>query len=459
MSELQLPNFKELVNNLKLYAQLKHENGAEDVRRHLEEAEEALQTALSHLRALPEDAELAVQEPDDLAAIHTLRPEGPRRIWPSLDEASYRDRLEGALLGRFAGCILGSSVELWPVSRMEAWAQETGGSFPPTDYWRAVPEPHQLRYNTIRRDAYTAGKMDGVPVDDDLAYTLLGLVILEEYGPGFTVDDIGKAWLRYLPFACTAEDVALTNLRMGVAAERAARTGGAAPMALACRMSEEPSIGERGEIDNPYYQWIGADIRSDPWGYAAPGWPERAAEMAYRDATVSHRRNGIYGAMYFSAAIAAAFAVDDPMEALHIALSEIPAGCRLAEAVNWALAEAPKIRDYRQAHDAVAERFPGMNPVHTLNNACLTIFGIAIGGKDFTRVISETVAMGLDNDCTAATAGSIVGAVVGKEGIPPHWTKSFNNKVHSYLIDRPVFEIDDVLERFVAQAEAVSASV
>ncbi len=52
-----------------------------------------------------------------------------------------------------------------------------------------------------------------------------------------------------------------------------------------------------------------------------------------------------------------------------------------------------------------------------------------------------------------------MGAVVGKEGIPPHWTKNFNNKVHSYLIDRPVFEIDDVLERFVAQAEAVSASV
>ena len=33
--------------------------------------------------------------------------------------------------------------------------------------------------------------------------------------------------------------------------------------------------------------------------------------------------------------------------------------------------------------------------------------------KDFTRTISVTVAMGLDNDCTAATAGSLLGAVLG----------------------------------------------
>ncbi len=58
---------------------------------------------------------------------------------------------------------------------------------------------------------------------------------------------------------------------------------------------------------------------------------------------------------------------------------------------------------------------------HTLNNACLTVFGIHLGGTDFTKVISNTVAMGLDNDCTAATAGSIVGAVIGKNRLPEHW--------------------------------------
>ncbi|MHC4873649.1 MAG: ADP-ribosylglycohydrolase family protein, partial [Planctomycetota bacterium] len=79
--------------------------------------------------------------------------------------------------------------------------------------------------------------------------------------------------------------------------------------------------------------------------------------------------------------------------------------------------------------------------MHTINNACLTIWGITIGGTDFTRVIGETVAMGLDNDCTAATAGSIVGAVVGKKGIPVCWYKNFNNTIHSYLTGKKRFSI------------------
>ena len=61
----------------------------------------------------------------------------------------------------------------------------------------------------------------------------------------------------------------------------------------------------------------------------------------------------------------------------------------------------------------------------------------------------------VDNDCTAATAGSIVGAVVGKKGIPGHWYKNFNNTAHSYLIGKPKFTISGLVTRFARQgAEA-----
>ena len=155
---------------------------------------------------------------------------------------------------------------------------------------------------------------------------------------------------------------------------------------------------------------------------------------------------------YPSAAIAAAFTVDDPLDALKIGLSEIPKDCELANAINWAFEIAPKITNYQEARNAVDEKFEGMHRVHTINNACLTLWGIKIGGTDITRVIGETVAMGLDNDCTAATAGSIVGAVVGKSGVPEHWYRNFNDTIHSYLIDRPSFSITDVLDRFNNQA-------
>lgn len=355
-------------------------------------------------------------------------------MWAAFDKPLYAQRLEGALLGRFAGCLLGVPVEGESIESMRALAKENGDEFPPTDYWSHVPNPSRKHYGVSRADAYTRKKMKEVAVDDDITYTLLGLLIVEEFGPDFTTDDVGKAWLKYLPVACTAEEIALKNLRAGIPACKAA------------------------EKNNPFCEWIGADIRCDPWGYIAPCLPELAAELGYRDAYISHRRQGIYGEMFFSATIAAAFAVDDPIEAIEIGLTEIPKQCALAKAVKWALKIAPTIRNYKDARDAVDKRFAGMSSVHTINNACLTIFGLSIGGRDFTKVISETVAMGLDNDCTTATAGSICGAIVGKKGIPRHWHKNFNNTVLSYMIGKRKFTITGLGKRFARQASRLFAS-
>jgi ADP-ribosylglycohydrolase len=457
MKERLNKTLADLAHSVGLFAQLKREQGAQGVDEAVARAKGVLEEAVAAIRKLPDDPVLRADEPDELDAIRSLRPDGPRRIADSIDEDAYRRRLEGAFMGRSAGCILGAPVEGWSVERMETWAAEIGDAFPPTDYWSAVPDPSGLRYRTMRRDGYTSGGMSGIPVDDDLQYTLLGLLIAEEAGHDFTVEDVARAWLQYLPFACTAEDVALTNLQRGVPARVAGASGGDTPPERGCFMSEELPAELEQPIDNPYYQWIGADIRSDPWGYIAPGWPERAAEMAYHDAYVSHRRNGIYGEMYFSAVIAAAFVVDDPTEALRVGLSEIPTESTLARELRWALDVAPDIRTYRDANAAVKERFPGMHSVHTVNNACLTVWGITIGGTDLTRVIGETVAMGYDNDCTAATAGSIVGAVVGRDAVSDHWTRPFGNTIHSYLRGIDAFGIHDVLDRFTVQMRRLVA--
>lgn len=430
MSYPNVSDFTGLIEHLKLYAALAHEHGAEGVEALLDDARASLTEAARQLQELPDDAELSSREPDALSDILAARPAGPRRISNAVPE-DYSDRLAGAFLARSAGCTLGAGVEGWSIEGMKNLARELGTPYPPVDYWEYLPDPYQLRYSFSPRFEYTRPALNGIPVDDDLTYTILGLLIVEDHGPSFTVKEVADAWQRYLPYAATAERVALDNLRNGVSASAAA------------------------VVDNPYREWIGADIRSDPWGYMAPGWPERAAEMAYHDAYISHRRTGIYGEMYFSAAVAAAFAVDDPVEALRIGLSEIPADCGLARAVRWALEEAPRIRTYRDARDAVDERFPGMSPVHTTNNACLTIWGITIGGTDITKVIGETVAMGMDNDCTAATAGSIVGAVVGKGGLSEHWYEPFGDLMETYIVGHPRLSISDVLARFEAQARRV----
>ena len=420
-----------LVNLINEYAKLKHEYGAAGIEAIIDETDGFLQSQLEKITALPVCEKLAAKEPDDLPGIKKLRApsERERRLWAAFDKPRYADRLKGALYGRMAGCVLGAAVEFWPINEMEDWAKWIGDEFPNKNYWSKIKNPNGLRYGVSPSYNYTTEGMDGVPVDDDIAYTLLGLLISEDCGLGFNTADVGKCWLKYLPYACTAEHIALENLKKGVAADKC------------------------GELDNPYVQWIGADIRSDPFGYLAPGLPEKAAEMAYYDAYISHRRNGIYGEMFFSAAIAAAFALNCPFEAIDTALREIPGESLLHRDITWALGIKNTVKDYRHARQLVEDYFAGMSGVHTNNNAALVIFGLQLGGGDFTKTIGNTVAMGLDNDCTGATVGSLFGACHGFGAIDKIWYEKFNNKIHSYLIDLPLFAIDDVLDRFAKMAE------
>jgi len=421
------PEFDEVL----CWADLRHEQSA-DIEPLLQHLRETIQAIRRQLVETPSSPSQCHTEPNALAAIQNARPSGPRRLWDSFDpDRNVGPRLTGAWLGRAAGCTLGAPVELWSIEEMEELATRSGDSFPPRDYWSEHPFPTRLRYTTSPNTDYLRDHVSGIPVDDDLAYTLLGLLILEKYGPAFTTEDVAQAWLAWLPFACTAEDIALKSLQRGVSAA---------------------FVGER---DNPYQEWIGAAIRADAWGYAAPGWPEKAAEMAYHDAFLSHRGNGIYGAMFWAAAIAAAFAVSTPEEAIQIGLTEIPHDCRLAKAVQWALTVAPSLTDWRAARMAVDQQFPGMHPVHTINNACLTVFGLLLGKGDFTATIGMTVAMGRDNDCTAATAGSLLGALLGIDHIPNPWHERFNNRAQSYLIGHETFANDDIADRFLRVARKV----
>ena len=423
----KLPAYRSMIEEIEALAQLKHDHGAKDLSVPLARAEAVLRRTVKAMGKLPIDRELAAREPNGLVEIRSLRPKGPRRLWDKFDPALYAQKVEGALLGRMAGCTLGAAVEGWSVEAMAAWAKEIGDSFPPTDYWSRAKTPSDLRYGVSRFDAYTRDGLDGVPADDDIVYTVLGLMILEKHGPGFTTADVGRMWHSYLNWVYKDMEWPLNKFLAGTPADKAAD-------------------------ENPFAELICAFIRCDPYGYVAPGQPERAAALNYRDGFMSHRRNGLYGGMFFSAAISAAFAVDHPAEALGIGLTEIPRECRLAKEIRWALKASGRIRDYRDARRAVDRRFKGMAGVHTINNACLVVFGLMLGGTDFTKVISETVAMGLDNDCTAATAGSTVGAIVGTSGIPERWHRRFNNRIHTYIRGHGAVEISDLVDRYTKQA-------
>ncbi|MBP6963175.1 MAG: ADP-ribosylglycohydrolase family protein [Armatimonadetes bacterium] len=368
-------------------------------------------------------------EPVAYKSILKARPKGPRSLKFDLTDEQLYDKMLGAWLGRGAGCVLGIPVEGWSRTKIQEWAGILEQPYPLAEYWRDTPRRGNHYSEPIIN--FLKGRIDHIGPDDDITYTVLGLLILEEYGLGFTSRHVGEAWVKLLPMACTAEHVALENLKKGLKPPKTALK------------------------DNPYMEWIGADIRSDPWGYAAPGLPEVAADFAYRDASVSHIMNGTYGEMFFSAAIAAAFVVNDPIECLRIGLTEIPAKCRLTETVKETLKWCRQDADWGATETRIAKKYDGMSMAHTLNNAALTVAGLWYGEGDLQKTISFTVMGGVDTDCTGATAGSIVGAILGARKLPKKWVGPFGDGLSTYIRGHEKQSISDLARRCCAVAKQV----
>ncbi len=405
------------------------------------------------LMALPDDAELAKREPDDLAGIRALRPAGPRDLHWSPTEEVLSDRLHGAYLGRFSGCALGK-----PVEGMGMWRdRERGRLIGRERIKRFLQNRQSWPLNDFIPGTIDAG--DGMTIgaepswreniafmepDDDVHYTLVGLGVMEEYGPEFTWNNVASYWLWHIPvsYICTAEIQAILNYQNRRCSW---------PNATAAT----PEFTRRHR--NPYREWIGAQIRSDGWAYCAAGKPELAAEFAYRDACWTHTRNGIYGEMLFAAIQSAAFVEPDPAKLVAIGLSEIPADCRLAIAVRALLRWIAETNDWEACMDRIETTYQSMNVVHTINNALICILSLFYGQMHAVRSTTIAVAAGLDTDCNGATVGSIVGAATGSARFDMTLAGRLNDEVRPGMIGFSHTTMTDLARRTAVQWRRVDA--
>lgn len=384
---------------------------------------------LDELETTVRRADWAYEEPEDLDSILASLPDAAPVA--AIGEAELRDRMLGAWLGRCAGCNLGKPVENgdhWTAQHLRSYL-ELANAYPLTDYLPVLdpmPEGYELRefwpYTTRGRISESAR-------DDDIDYTILGLHILEEYGFGFTTADVAREWLDRLPYTqtYTAERVTYRNLAIGHAAAEAGRT------------------------DNPYREWIGAQIRADIYGYVNPGNPRGAATMAFRDATLSHTANGVYGEMWAAALVAAAF-TGTARQAIEASLTCVPPKSRLAEAVGFVLDLHKGGADWEQARAAIEERYNHYSWVHTVNNAAVVAAGLLWGEGDFTATIGLTVQGGWDTDSNGATAGSVAGIISGAAALPSHWTAPLHDTARSAIRGFDPSRISDLADRTVRLA-------
>ena len=371
------------------------------------------------LDALESDPSFPYEEPSDLEAIRALRPDGPRRMDMGLGDEAVRDRILGAWLGRAAGCSLGKPVEGWPRERIDKYLESTG-ALPLDNYIPYVEGSISPRLKSSTRD-----NIEFMARDDDMDYPILGLLALEDNGADLTSRNMAQTWLSRMPFhfLYTAESAPYRN--------------------FVNRVWPPESATWR----NPFREWIGAQIRADIFGYVAPGWPERAAELAFRDASISHVKNGIYGEMLMAAMLAASFVTSDVEEIVRIGLSEIPANCRLSEAVHDTVAWCRELSDWESVWDRIYEKYGHYHGVHTINNAALVVTGLFFGANDYEQGIVVTVRGGWDTDCTAATVGSILGAKFGADALPEKWIGVLSDRLMSVVRDFNDNRISELAER------------
>ena len=387
----------------------------------------SLKAIMENLSKLKLKPDFPYKEPSEIAEIRNERPKGPREITADLSDGELLNKIYGGWLGRCAGCLLGKPVEGLSKEQIEKWLK-IADAYPLDDYFPPLSDLPRDAAEWLKsrgsRLEVLRGHIDHMVRDDDIDYTIINLHILKTHGFEFTTEDVGKAWLSNLPFlrVYTAERAAYRNL-----------VNGLVPPETATYM-------------NPYREWIGAQIRADMWGYVAPGMPEYGAELAFRDARLSHVKNGIYGEMFISAMISAAFATSDIEELINIGLSEIPAESRLSEAVKDVIEWRKKFSDWRESWKRINEKYGRYHRVHTINNAALVLLGLLYGEGDFERSITISVMGGWDTDCNGATAGSILGVMLGADRMPKKWIAPLNDRIESFVIGYNNSRISDLAE-------------
>ncbi len=380
------------------------------------ETKEKIADALSELvLSLPQKADYKYNEPSELGEIKKLRkPHSFCQTKP--DGEALSDKIHGAWLGRVIGCLLGKPVEGIRSDEFIPLLRQSD-NYPMHRYILSTDITQEMidTYKFGLRNKCYADTVDGMPVDDDTNYVALSQLIIEKYGRDFTAENVADAWARYQPKTAyfTAEYIAYCNFLNGY----------------------EPPYSAIHK--NPFREWIGAQIRGDYFGYINPGNPELAAEMAFRDASISHIKNGIYGEMLVSAMIACAAVTDNIKDIILGGLAEIPSTSRLYEEITKVIYDYENGVTYdeffKKLHSAYDE-YDGHGWCHTLSNAIIVVGAILYGEGDFGKSICLAVQSAFDTDCNGATVGSILGMRLGAKAIPEEWCKPVNDTLHTSIL-------------------------
>jgi ADP-ribosylglycohydrolase len=242
------------------------------------------------------------------------------------------------------------------------------------------------------------------PGTDDTEFALLTAQTLIRTNGNLTEADVLESWKTHV--------LPVSELRRGGASEREA--------AQNIRRGIMPPLSG---IYNSHYMSDGAAMRVTPIGIICAGDPERAAEMAGIESSISHSRDGLWSAQAVAASIAVAMAgasVDDMYEtAIRVTPKESWIRFTLTKALNIINERKTLEEAWKPLHDALWTEYKSVAPEAV--TSALAILKLTNG--DFKRGIIYSGNFGRDADTISAIVGAISGAMNGMKSIPQSWAE------------------------------------
>ena len=395
--------------------------GVEEKLIDLPDSYDAIYDFAAEVAALPLRADWTFVEPNEWAEIQAeMHPDRPIGVFRAISPEDAAPRIETAFLASVCGCVLGKPVEIATDLATLRNAGQAAGEWPLRDYvttamMDALPHRHPSWENTTR------GNIHFVEPDDDMNYTILGMLLLEKHGLKLSKANIRDAWMHHLPMATTwgPERTMLVRAGVNFLSDNHREV-----------MENDPS--DWPNYLNPYDEFCGAQIRADAYGYACPGRPELAAELAWRDASWTHRRTGVYSTMWTAAAIAVAPVAQNALEIFEVANGFVPQNSRFHQAVSFALEAVRNSSDWMDGYEKLRAKYGEFGHCRVLFES-----GTMINSMHWAQDIGDGFCMqvmqGNDTDSYGATMGSLLGAYFGPEHLEDRWLEPFNDDIHTAL--------------------------
>ena len=352
------------------------------------------------------------------------------------DPEAVAARVESAFIGSVCGCILGKPLEIRADLYEIRAGLEASGQWPLRDYISERTLEAIGRRHVTWREA-TREHLRWVTYDDDLTYPVLGMVILERYGTAVTTADIRDAWLDHLPITAVFGPERTQLLQAGI---------------HTLQKGDPATVLHWADQANPLEEFCGALIRADAYGYACPGNPALAAELAWRDAVFTHRRTGVYGAMFIAALLACAAVgdADDPsparLEPAETALQFVPQKSRFHAIVSDALQTVRESTDFYDAYNRIHAKYGEYGHCRVFQETG-TLLNTLRWAESVGDGICRQVLQGNDADSFGARAGAVLGILFGPGHLEPHWLTPFHDEIRTDLARFPAPSLSALAQR------------